>query len=141
MTDLQKAKTALDQGGYTCVLCRGEQVLTSSQRGVRPLAAWYAAKEDFSGFSAADKVVGKATAFLYVLLKVSHVYARVLSRSALQVLHGNGISVEYDTLTEHIINRQGTGVCPFEAAVLETVDPTTAYALIREKMTELGIEI
>ena len=120
MTDLQKAKTALDQGGYTCVLCRGEQVLTSSQRGVRPLAAWYAAKEDFSGFSAADKVVGKATAFLYVLLKVSHVY---------------------DTLTEHIINRQGTGVCPFEAAVLETVDPTTAYALIREKMTELGIEI
>jgi len=141
MTDLQKAKSMLDKGEYTCVLCRGEQVLTSSQRGVRPLAAWCAAKEDFSGFSAADKVVGKATAFLYVLLKVSHVYARVLSRSALQVLQKNGISVEYDTLTEHIINRQGTGVCPFEAAVLETDDSTAAYALIREKMTELGIEI
>ena len=86
-------------------------------------------------------MVGKATAFLYVLLGVKAVYARVISKAAIQVLNEHAIFVEYDALVENIINRQGDGICPFEAAVLDVIEPTLAYKTIRQKMSEMNIEI
>lgn len=139
MTDLTLAKKTLQEAEYTCVLCKDGQIHTSTQRGVKPLVLWLVSGEDFSGFSAADKVVGKATAFLYVRLGAKAVYASVISKSALEVLRENGICVEYGSLAENIINRQGDGICPFEAAVLEVRDSEAAYREIRRKMDELGI--
>jgi hypothetical protein len=89
-------------------------------RGVKPLVIWLSSGEDFHGFSAADKVIGKATAFLYVLLGVKAVYASVISEGALDVLTKNGIDTQYGCVVEHIINRAGDGICPFEQAVLPT---------------------
>lgn len=139
--DLEKAKAVLSDNNYTCVLCRGENVHTSRLRGVKPLVTWYVGKTDFTGFSAADKVVGKATAFLYVLLGVRAVYAAVISRSALQVLTSSGIDAEYGSLVENIINRTGDGICPFEEAVLNIDDANDAYAAVREKMEAMKIDL
>lgn len=139
--DLEKAKAVLFDNNYTCVLCRGENVHTSRLRGVKPLVTWYVGKTDFTGFSAADKVVGKATAFLYVLLGVRAVYAAVISRSALQVLTSSGIDAEYGSLVENIINRTGDGICPFEEAVLNIDDANDAYAAVREKMEAMKIDL
>ncbi len=139
--DLEQAKQLLFSQGYTCVLCRGEQCLTSRFRGIRPLVSWHAGQTDVAGYSAADKVVGKATAFLYVLLQVRAVYAGVISRSAREVLIRNGIAVEYGTMVDNIINRTGDGICPFEEAVLEIQDPRDAYPSIRRKMEQLHIEL
>ncbi len=139
MTDLKTAKDLLLAGNDTCVLCRGEQIHTSQFRGVKPLVSWYASGVDYSSFSAADKVVGKATAFLYVLLRVKAVYAGIVSRSALGVLTANGITTEYGTFVENIINRRGDGICPFEEAVLNIHEPKEAYLAIRKKMKELNI--
>ncbi len=141
MQDLERAKALLPAGEYTCVLCRGEERYTSRLRGVKPLVAWYAAGTQVAGFSAADKVVGKATAFLYVLLGVKELYAGVISRSALAVLEANGIGAQYGTLVENIINRAGDGICPFEEAVLDIRDPDAAYTAIRAKMEKLQITI
>ncbi len=141
MTTIERAQNALKAGDHTCVLCKGDILYTSDLRGVKPLVSWQESDADFSGFSAADKVVGKATAFLYVLLDVSSVYAGVISRSALTTLEQHGIAVEYDVLVDHIINRQGDGICPFEAAVLALDSPDEAYAAIRQKMEELHIII
>lgn len=138
--DLINAKTKLAEGTYTCVLCKGEKIYTSESRGVKPLVSWYMNGAGFKEYSAADKVVGKATAFLYRLLGVSAVYAGVISRQAIRVLSEAGISVEYGTLVDNIINRRGDGICPFEAAVLETEDEQEAYLLILDKMRELGIK-
>ncbi len=140
MTDLQKAKRLLTKGDYTCVLQKDEKVLTSTQRGVRPLVEWFESKEDCLGWSAADKVVGRGAAFLYVLLGVRAVYAHVISRAALEVLTAQNISVEYGTLVENIINRKGDGICPFEKAVLGITDADKAYHAIRQKMQQMGIE-
>ncbi len=137
MSDLIKAKAWLSEGEYTCVLCRKEQVETSTLRGVSPLLTLCQAGAELVGFSAADRVVGRATAFLYVRLGVVALYARVISKSALAVLEAHGIFVEYDTLAEYIINRQGDGMCPFEEAVLETEDPEEAYAIIQHKMKQM----
>ncbi len=139
--DLNKAKEILLSGEYTCVLYSDVEFLTSEQRGVKPLVALVESGESFSGFCSADKVIGKATAFLYVLLKVRAVYARVISKSALEVLKSYNVEVQYDNLVENIINRQGDGTCPFEKAVLDISEPSIAYTIIRDKMREMNISL
>lgn len=131
----------LKGSSYTCVLCRDNEVLTTELRGVKPLVRWLMDGRSFEGFSAADKVVGKATAFLYCLLGVSDVYALVMSQSALDILRTNGIAARYDRLVEHIINRNGDGICPFEAAVLAIDRPEDALPVILEKMEQMGIHL
>ena len=98
-------------------------------------------KTDFSGFSAADKVVGRGAAFLYLLLGVKAVYAEVISTPAKELLSAHGVELSYGREAEYIINRKGDGMCPFEAAVLDVSDKTEAYAAIRRKMIEMNIEI
>lgn len=141
MSDLSRAKQDLLANGYTCVLCKGDEIYTSKERGVKPLVALRESGVDFGGFSAIDKVVGKATAFLYVLLGVKAVYALVISKSALDVLKEHNICVEYGTPVAHIINRKGDGICPFEEAVLNTNDKNEAYAIILKKMSDMGISL
>lgn len=139
-TALKKAKELLESVGYTCVITDGDRLLTSTQRGVKPLVQFLESGTDMTGFSAADKVVGRATAYLYVLLGVKNLYAQVVSQPALAVLQANGIEASYGTLVPNIINRKGDGICPFEAAVMEITDPQSAYAAIRQKMQEMNIQ-
>ncbi len=125
-----KACRMLKEQQLTCALVLGEMVYISEERGVKPLLDCYYEKKMPSGFSAADKVVGKAAAFLYVLLGATELYADVLSRPALAVLQQNGIAVSYEQLTDAIRNRAGTGFCPMETAVLALDDPTEALRAI-----------
>ena len=134
--DTQKALELLRQGDYTCVVCKDDTIHTATVRGVKPLLNWLDTA-DLKGFCAADKVVGRSAAFLYCLLGVKEVYAHVMSRPAAQVLRDQGISVHADTFTEGIINRQGTGPCPFEAAVMDIHTPEEALAAIRHKLTQM----
>lgn len=137
ITELEKAKQHLIVGGYTCVLCKDQDIHTSFERGVKPLLMLLESGKSFKGYSAADKVVGKATAFLYVMLGVKAVYAKVISRSALQVLKENNIYVENDVTAENIINRAGDGICPFESAVLDIKDTDIAYKTILQKVQRM----
>ena len=137
MDNLQKARDLLESGNYTCVVCKDGVVYTTTQRGVAPLLNWLEAEIDLSGFSAADRVVGRGAAFLYCLLKVKEVHARVMSRPAQEVLQAYGIAASADTYVPGIINRAGTGPCPFEAAVLEIQDAQTALMAIREKRRQM----
>lgn len=134
MNVLNMVKDRLLTGGFTCVLQCNETVYTSHERGVKPLVSVLQSGQSFIGGAAADKVVGKATAFLYVLLGVEAVYAAVISEPALRVLTACGIAVEYDVAVPHIINRRGDGMCPFEEAVLEIEDAHAAYNTICLKM-------
>lgn len=136
--DLTNARNLLDTGDYTCVLCRGDITHTATERGVKPLLNWLDSGLDPASFSAADRVVGRATAFLYVLLGVKEVYARIMSRPAAEVLEKHGIAVQAGQLVDGIINRRGTGPCPFEAAVLDIDTPEEALIAIRNKLKQMG---
>ena len=136
-TDLEKAKAYLQAGGCTCVLCRGEEIYSSSHRGVRPLLDFLDSGRDFTGFSAADKVVGKATAFLYCLLGVRQVHAQVLSDAAVEVLTRRGIACSCDRQVSAIRNRDNTGPCPMEYATRDIADPTQALTAIRFALQKL----
>ena len=135
--DLTKACSLLEAGDYTCAVCCRDTVYTATERGVKPLLNWVNAGLDLTGFSAADRVVGRATAFLYVLLGVREVYARVMSRPATEVLAAHGIAAFPGKLVAGIINRRGDGPCPFEAAVMEITDALDALAAIRAKMEKM----
>lgn len=127
--DLENAKAMLRSRKFTCVLCRGNQIRTCMDRGVLPLVRLLE-EGSFHGFSAADKVVGKATAFLYVLLGVDAVYTPVASEGAIQILKQHGIPLFYDSAVPAIFNRSRTGYCPMETAVRDISDPRQAYAAI-----------
>ncbi len=95
---------------------------------------------DLCGFCAADRIVGRAAAFLFVLSGVRALYAEVLSEGALQVLERHGIPVTYGTLTPYIVNRRGNGACPMETAVRDINDPAAARTEIRQTMVRLGMK-
>ena len=137
MMDIARAKTLLTEGNYTVVMCRGDVVRTDTRRGVAPLLALLDRGEDVSGFAAADKVVGKAAAFLYARLGVATVYAAVISTPAYDLLTAHGIDTTYDTLVPAIRNRAGDGYCPMETVTLPLTDPMEAEAAIRKRLAEL----
>jgi len=139
-TDLQKARSILDAGNYTCVLCHFDVIYTSTERGVAPLLYWLENNIRLTDFSAADRVIGRATAFLYVLLGVKAVYARVMSKPAAEVLASYGIFTQADILVDGIINRKGDGPCPFEDAVMDIHNAEEALTAIRAKRAQLRKE-
>lgn len=138
--NLKKAKELLESGGYTLAMCKGEELYTSTERGVKPLVELLKESRSMSGFSAADKVVGRAAAFLYVLLGVSEVYGSAMSEGAEVLLRSQGIKSSYGCLTEKIINRAGTGICPMENAVKDIPDncPEKAFMEILRTIKELS---
>lgn len=132
MTDLQIAKNNLY--GHTICLCKEGRCLYSDKRGIAPMMGFISEGVDLSGYSVADKVVGKAAAMLFVKCGIAAVYAENLSQSGKEILELYGIAFEYGTLTDKIINRQGTDICPMEKAVKDCNDVELAYTLLKRKM-------
>ncbi|MBQ8228085.1 MAG: DUF1893 domain-containing protein [Clostridia bacterium] len=136
MNDLIKAKELLKEG-YTCVFCKGKDITTTTERGVLPLVKWIDEGKCFKGYSAADKVVGKAAALLYVILGAQKIYTSVISKKATDVFEKYGIEYWYDTLADAIINRKGDGFCPMETAVGNIETPDEALTAIKNKLKEM----
>lgn len=138
-SDLARAKALLNDNDYTFAAVCGDEAVTSRERGVKPLLEILDSDDDLHGYSAADKVIGKGAAFLYVLLGVDAVFADVISKPALNVLQSSGIVVEYALKTEHIINRKGDGICPIEQAVSDIDNACAALPVIRQALKNLQI--
>ncbi len=130
MNTLDKAKELLHKGKYTCVLIKDNIEYTSTDRGVKPLLDLMKSGIDFKECSAADKVVGKAAAYLYVLLGVKEIYAAIISEPAYEVLKMYGIDIYYESVVPAIRNRDNTGYCPMETSVLDIDNPDDAYEMI-----------
>lgn len=135
-TDLEKAKSLLIDN-RTCVLVKGDEQLISEDTGIKPMVGFIDSGKDLTDFSAADKIVGRAAAMLFVLAKVKAVYAQVISDSGYDFLKQNNVHVEYQTKTEKIINRHKTGICPMEEATQNCNDPKEAFVLIKNKLAYL----
>lgn len=136
MRDIDKAKAALS-GEITLALVSGTSLLTSSKRGIRPLLDFLDTGMDFSSYSAADKVVGRGAAYLYVILGIKEVFASVISASALSLLEEYGVKVECERTVERILNRTGDGFCPIESCVMDITDKDEALEAIRKRLEKL----
>ena len=129
--ELVRAEELLKSGATLALV--GEEEIVRQERGVKPLLDLLKEGRDVRGYVAADRVVGKAAALLYVLLGVKAVYADVMSKVAEKVLRENGIFVKAAKRTERIVNRAGNGFCPMESAVMETDDPDEAFRILSER--------
>ena len=138
MNYVEQAKSILESTDSTCVFCNGDTIIKDARRGVRPLLDLLESKTDLTGFAVADKVVGKAAAYLYCLLGVQMLYAGVISEPALAVLQQNNIQISYGTLVASIQNRTHDGPCPMEHAVWDIDSPREALAAIYSTLENLA---
>ncbi len=135
--DIQRAKSFLNEGA-TCAIVKDVEIFTTDRRGIAPLLELAEQGKDLSGYSAADKIVGKAAALLYVLTGVEEVYSEVMSRPAAEVLKLNGVKYSCDKLVDYIVNRKGDGMCPMERTVENISDPATAARALRQTLNNLS---
>ena len=135
MTDIENAENALE--GHSLALCRDGEIITSDLRGVAPMLFFLDNNTNLAGFSAADLIVGKAAAMLFVKAGIKEVYARVMSESGLDFLIRHGIECSYGTLCEKIINRDKTDICPMEKAVADVDDIDEGIERIKNKLSFL----
>ncbi len=135
----QTAKEHLFAGEHCLVLVKNDIVHTDDRRGIAPLVSLLEseARASFRGASAADKIVGRAAAFLFVLLGVQSVHGAVMSKGAKTILEEHRIAVSYGTLTDTIRNRADTGICPMEAAVAGLTDPEAAFSAVKRTLHDL----
>lgn len=136
MSDLSLAKDKLKE--HTLVLCKNGAIITSDRRGIAPMLNFISEGRDLKGYSAADRVVGKAAAMLFCKAGVKSVYAKTLSSGGKAILEREGIYPEYEILTDCIINREGTDMCPMEKAVVEIEDVESAYAAVKKRFELLA---
>lgn len=135
MTDLEIAKNNLN--GHTICLCKNGNCIFSLKKGISPMMDFIAEGIDLTGYSASDLVVGKAAALLFARCGIISVYARTLSEGGKRILELHGIDYEYETLTDRIINRAGTDICPMEKAVANTDNAEEAYDLLAIQLKHL----
>jgi len=86
------------------------------------------------GSEVCDHIVGRAAAAIFVVGGVVRVHADVMSEGAARLLAGHGVPASSDVVTDEIVNRQGTGSCPMEAAVAALSEPRQMVEAIRTKL-------
>lgn len=137
MTDIENAKNIYFDVNYSCVLCRGNAVLKSRESGIKYIFELCSDRNSYEGFSAADKIVGKAAAMLYAKMGVKNVYAHVLSKEGRRALEKYGITYSCDIFCDEIINRKGDDICPMEKAVKPADTYEEAYELLCKKFEKI----
>lgn len=136
MTDIEIAKQNLS--GHSICLCKNGDFFTDDGRGISPMMRFIEQGLDLSGYSAADLIVGKAAAMLFVKAEIASVYGAVMSKSAAEFLEKNNVPFSYKELTDRIINRRGDGICPMEQTVEGLDDCEAAYTALREKLKSMN---
>ena len=136
--DLERARNELENGRYTCILCKGDEMYFSNDHGVKPLLVWIRESRIRDGFAAADQIVGKAAALLYIKIGVAGLYAKVISEQAMPILKGYGIPFVYEHAVPFIMNRKGDDMCPMEKTVVGITDPESAVTALTEKVKEMS---
>lgn len=130
--DLLKAKDHLLKNGYKIVAVKdGEVIFTSDEPGIKGLLNILEKNEEYlKDSSVADKVIGRAAAFLMCFGNISRVFAPIISESALSALQKEKIEVHFDRKVDFIKNRTGDGICPMEKKCLDIEEPREAYFLL-----------
>ncbi len=122
----------LHDGGYSCVIAKGNEVRTFTRRGVADLYDLYNTDPGFmEGAAVADKVIGKGAAALLVLGKVKSVYTDVISVPALGLLHKAHVDTGFVREVPFIVNRDKTGSCPLESACVDIDNAEDIYPVIQ----------
>lgn len=99
----------------TLRIYHGEKlVFVSKEKGLAPLVNYIAAVEHKEKTFVLDKVVGNAAALLSKLALCEELWSPLGSALAAKTLQNLGTRYHFVATVPHIVNREGTGMCPFE---------------------------
>lgn len=115
-----------------------EEPVLSNEMGIKPFMIQLREnKAAFQGAAIADKVIGKAAAWMAVLGGAEAVYGKTMSEGAVEIFEKAGVSYDYRHLVPFIVNRTHDGKCPLEEAVWDVTDAETAYEKLEVRIAEL----
>lgn len=137
--NLSKAIKIFTEEKHECVCIGDDITLTSDTKGISFLFGNVQKKIIFKNGAVADKIVGKAAAYLFVLLGVKSIYAEVVSESAVPVLEKYKIEYKYNILTKYILNRRGDDMCPMEKAVKNATSPKEAFDCLFKELNKIKL--
>jgi hypothetical protein len=132
--DLSIARNRLIKSRLSFIIVNNGKIIAKSKSsGIKSLVdAITKYQENIVGAALADKVVGRAAILLAAKAKVSSVYAKLVSLSALELASSLQFALIYDKTTKKILNRRKNDICPFEKIVMNTNDPEKAYQDLRQ---------
>ncbi len=134
---LEKAKDIIKNTDAVFAYVSENEEIVSSAKGIGFVASLCDSKKDLSEGAAADKIVGKAAAMLFVFLGLRYVHAETVSEGAIKVFEEYGVEYSYDIITEAIVNRKGDGLCPMEMAAKDAKTPEETLRAVNKKLQEL----
>ncbi len=134
--DLRLAKLTLRKGNLNLVIVKkGTVVFDTDAHGISGfLLAIEKIGTELACSSVADRIVGRAAAFLCVYCEVASVFAVTLSEEGLQILRKYNVPCEYENLVPNILNYDGTEICPFEKLTANLATPKEAYKRLKQKV-------
>ena len=138
----QDVLSLFESGSATLALCKdGKLVYSRFGRGIAPaLELLDEHAELLRGSDVYDLIIGKAAASVFLLGGAKSVFGLTMSDSAIELLRWHGVPCAWQTRTSEIINRRGTGLCPFEQAVLSVDSPEDCLPVIRQTLARLRAE-
>jgi hypothetical protein len=133
MQDLEHAKLRLKEKDLSLVVVRNRKIIFETEfHGIKGfLEATELLGKELAGSSVADKVVGRAVAFLSVYFQISAVFAVVMSGEGARVLEDNNIFYQFEKYVPNILNPRRNDICPFEKLALTFTTPEDAYKKLR----------
>lgn len=136
--DLNLASERLLHSDLSVVVAKdGKIIAEKTGFGVGPLFDAIAELgEAMDGASVADRVVGRAAAFLLIHSRVVAVYTPVIGEEAANILRNYGLFVEFAERVPRILNKDKTDFCPMEKLVAGLDSPESAIARITEFLAE-----
>jgi len=102
--ELEKAMTAVKNEGCTCALTLGNVIFKSKDKSVQPLLDWMNSGNNYMGYMLADKIVGKAAAFIMIAMGIREIYAQVISEPAKALLEKEHVVVNADLVVPEILD-------------------------------------
>lgn len=134
MDDIELAKQKLKEDKVSLVIVKDLHLLFETKaEGIHGLIrAIEELKNNLTGASVADIIVGKAAAFLCAYANITSVYAITMSEKGLEVLRKHGLSHNFETLVPTILSRDKSCKCPLEKLVEDVTETEEAYGRIKE---------
>ena len=132
-----KAETLINTEKFNCVVIKERKIICAENcRGISVIMELLQ-EEKLKDCFVDDDIIGKAAAMIFTAGGVKSCYGKVMSKPALEWLLNHGVEATYSALSDNIINREGTGLCPMESAVLGINDNKEAIDTLKDKLTEL----
>jgi hypothetical protein len=140
LADLRYAKLELRQHNLNLVIVKnGNLVFKTRSPGIIGfLLAIEKVGADLVDASVADRIVGRAAAFLCAYAEIASVFAVTISAEGREVLKKSEIHCEYKHLVPHILNSTQTAICPFEELTSGLMDPEEAFLKLKGEVGPLG---